>query len=282
MLDELSRRVAPNRRGDHLPRRLDAVLTPPAHAEESSDDARTPSDGPEPDEPRIRLCLLEGFDLVCDDDHIRIDPSAQRLIAFLAIHERSLPRAYVAGRLWPEASERRAAGNLRSALWRLRAQRCDVVEAVDQRLGIGLTVNVDVRRAAAVARALCADDQTLPTAVLDELVLTGELLPGWYDDWLIIERERQRQIRLHALEALCERQAGLGRFAQAILAGLAAVRDDPLRESAHRALIRAHLAEGNPGEALRQYRICAEVLDRELHLQPSGAIAALVAGFSAE
>ena len=50
---------------------------------------------------------------------------------------------------------------------------------------------------------------------------------------------------------------GGGRFALAIIAGLASVSSDPTRESAHRALMRAHLLEGNPSEAIRQYHaIC--------------------------
>jgi DNA-binding SARP family transcriptional activator len=56
--------------------------------------------------------------------------------------------------------------------------------------------------------------------------------PDWYDDWLQMERERFRQLRLHALETLAERFVALGRHAQAIDAALAAVQVDPLRETA--------------------------------------------------
>ena len=80
-----------------------------------------------------------------------------------------------------------------------------------------------------------------------------DLLPDWNEDWVLIERERFRQARLHALEALCDRFSEAGRMMPAIQAGLAAVTADPFRESAHRALIRTHLREGNRSEALRQY-----------------------------
>ena len=88
----------------------------------------------------------------------------------------------------------------------------------------------------------------------DGLLLSRDLLPDWYDDWVAVERERFRQLRVHALERLCDRLVEAERFGEAIEAGLAAMKSEPLRESAHRALVRAHLAEGNRSEALAQYR----------------------------
>ncbi|MET1085898.1 MAG: bacterial transcriptional activator domain-containing protein [Arthrobacter sp.] len=82
--------------------------------------------------------------------------------------------------------------------------------------------------------------------------LGRDLLQGWYDDWLIFDRERLRQIRLHALERLSGWYVSAERFDRAIEAALQAIAGDPLRESAHRCLIRAHLAEGNISEARRQ------------------------------
>jgi DNA-binding SARP family transcriptional activator len=110
------------------------------------------------------------------------------------------------------------------------------------------------------------------------LELSAELLPTWYDDddWLLVERERFHQLRLHALEALCQRLTAAGRYGQAVDAGLAAVAAEPLRESAQRTLIKAHLAEGNYGEANRQYELCRHLLAEELGVQPSNALRELV------
>jgi two-component SAPR family response regulator len=82
--------------------------------------------------------------------------------------------------------------------------------------------------------------------------LSWDLLPTWYDDWLVIDRERQRQTRLHALEEMSRWYVGTARFDNAIEAALQAIAGDPLRESAHRCLMRAHLAEGNLSEARRE------------------------------
>ena len=93
---------------------------------------------------------------------------------------------------------------------------------------------------------------------------------------MVTEREHFRQLRLHALEKLCEQLTDEGRFGQAVEAGLAAVSSEPLRESAHRVLIRAYLKEGNWGEAVRQYEACRQVLRHELGIDPSRVTHALL------
>lgn len=95
------------------------------------------------------------------------------------------------------------------------------------------------------------------------------LLPGWYDDWVIFERERIRQRLLHALEALSRRLIEVGRCAEALDAAISAVGVDPLRESANRILIEAHLAEGNVVEACRTYKRYRDTVRCELGVEPS-------------
>ena len=103
-----------------------------------------------------------------------------------------------------------------------------------------------------------------------------DLLPGWYDDWVIFERERIRQRLLHALEALSRRLVEVNRCAEAIDAAISAVSADPLRESANRVLIEAHLAEGNLIEARRTYERYRDSVGRELGVEPSEQIASLI------
>jgi DNA-binding SARP family transcriptional activator len=108
--------------------------------------------------------------------------------------------------------------------------------------------------------------------------LSLDLLPDWYDDWLVDDREGVRQLRLHALERLTCELSLSGRHAEAIQAALAAVRLEPLRETAHAALIRAHLAEGNRSEAVRQFHRCRELLAAELAVEPSESMRELIYG----
>jgi DNA-binding SARP family transcriptional activator len=104
----------------------------------------------------------------------------------------------------------------------------------------------------------------------------ADLLPGWYDDWVLLERERLRQLRLHALEAMAERLSASGRWADAVLAALAALAADPLRESAHRAVIKVHLAEGNLAEAIRQLHRCERLMIEEVGVLPSALLSELI------
>jgi DNA-binding SARP family transcriptional activator len=95
---------------------------------------------------------------------------------------------------------------------------------------------------------------------------------GWYDDWVLVERERLRQRMLHRLEELSRRLASAGRFADAVEAAIVAIGAEPLRESAQRVLIEAHVAEGNLSEARRIWREYRDLIHRELGVDPSGAL----------
>jgi DNA-binding SARP family transcriptional activator len=105
---------------------------------------------------------------------------------------------------------------------------------------------------------------------------TLELLPGWYDDWTTLERERLRQRVLHALEALSREFRRRGRHAEAVEAALAAVNSEPLRESAQRVLVEAHLGECNWVEAERAFISYRDFLEKELGVSPSRDLNALV------
>ena len=224
---------------------------------------------------RPTLKLLDGFDLVCAGRSVPLPLSAQRLLAFVALHNRPLQRPYVAGSLWLDSPEERAYANLRSALWRLHRCGLQLVQSFGQRLALDPQVIVDLRQAEVLAhRAL---DGTAAGAD-DAAILGGDLLPDWYDDWIVMERERYRQLRLRALDTLCEHLTRAGRLDEALEVGLAAVAGEPLRESSHRAVVRVHLADGNVAEAIRQYRLCRRLLSEQLGLEPSDQMAELLHG----
>ena len=224
----------------------------------------------------LELGLLRGFEVRLRGGVVDLPLSAQRLVAFLALHDRPLQRLHVAGSLWLESSEEHANASLRTTLWRLGRQGCNLVEATGNQLGLAQAVSVDLHEAQAQARRVLRHESATSDDV-DGLSLAGELLPDWYDDWVLLERERFRQLRLHALDALCEELTAAGRYVAAIEAGQASVAAEPLRESAHRLLISAYLAEGNPSEAIRQYRLYRQLLRTELGLEPSRAMEELVA-----
>lgn len=207
---------------------------------------------------------------------------SQRLLAFLALRERVVVRGAAAGSLWPEASEDHAHASLRSAISRLTSVAQEAIVVSHHSLELARHVAVDIRTARALAhRLIDSAGQTAAEADVGSeaiAVLSADLLPDWYDDWAVIEAEDWRQLRLHALDSLTDALIARGSYSDAVAAALAAVRAEPLRETSHAALIRAHLAEGNRAEALQAFARYREMIRTDLGLAPGARISALLAG----
>jgi DNA-binding SARP family transcriptional activator len=152
-----------------------------------------------------RITLIDGFTLrwgrpgagTAGDD---LPHGVQRLVAHLCLAGRPA-RTAVAGDLWPDLPEEQAHASLRSALWRLRKVAPGLIEGVGGALSLVPGVRVDVRELYDWARRVADPRFRAAEVTLPDLGLHGELLPGWYDDFVLLERERLRQVRLHALGA---------------------------------------------------------------------------------
>jgi DNA-binding SARP family transcriptional activator len=221
------------------------------------------------------LRLLGGFELRHDGRAVDVPVSAKRLLAFLAVNHRSMTRTFVAGALWSDTTDAKAAANLRTTLWRLHELPEPAVVASPGALRLSDDMHVDVHRLVALADQL-RDGAGVDPVTIDASTLVGELLPDLWDGWLVFERERLRQISLHALELLCRRLSSSRHHDLAILAGMAAVEADPLRETANRVLVEAHLGEGNVVEAVRHFDRFRDLLRRELGVDPDPSFLRLV------
>ncbi len=219
---------------------------------------------------------MGALELESEGVSVALPASARRLVAFMGLRRGPLARVHVAGALWLDSTEERAAACLRSALWRLNRVAGDIIWSNGRELGLAERVEVDLDAVTVAAQEVLGGSGPIRPELVSRLCDSQDLLPDWYDEWAEVERERFRQIRLHALEQMCERLTAEGRFAEALEAGLAAVRAEPLRESAHRAMIGMHLAEGNVGEAVRQYATCTRLMSSELGVRPSGQIERLL------
>ena len=228
---------------------------------------------------RFQLSLLGGFALRHGNREIPIAANAQRLIALLALNDRPIARLRVAGTLWPESSTHRSLADLRTTLWRVNQAAEGLVAASRSSLALCEDVDVNVRMVIALNRRLKGGAASPAEVDPDTVPLTdlsSDLLPDWYEEWVQDEREGLRQIRLHALEATAVALSDAGRHADAIQAALAAIRLEPLRETAHRTLVEAHIAEGNWSEARRQFQRCRKLLREELGVEPSESIRRLL------
>ncbi|WJV44374.1 AfsR/SARP family transcriptional regulator [Streptomyces flavofungini] len=256
--------------------------------------------------PTLRLRLLGGFLLtreapepacgnpdctdVCPDDpgclearageSLDVPASGRQVLARLALCG-AATRSALAGTLWPDVTEARARASLRTAVWRLNGAGSALTDTHDGALSLSHRVRVDIQDFTRAAHqvlsgdALSAARERMRTAY-HVLLLGRELLPGWQQDWVAFERERLHQLRLHALEALSARLVDRRLYAPALEAALESTRVDPLRESAHRAVVSVHLAEHNLTEAVRQYETFRGLLLRELGVEPSGQFSSML------
>jgi DNA-binding SARP family transcriptional activator len=229
--------------------------------------------------PEFGVAVLGQFRLLRGMRVVRVPRASQRLLALLALHGRNVERAVLAGALWPEASEPHAYSSLRAALTRLQCTARMAVAASQLELGLAEGVTVDIHHAKTLARRLL--DPAIPPAPGDlgasaVASLSADLLPDWYDDWVLVEAEDWRQLRLHALEALAGHLTAAGRWGEAAVAARAAVRGEPFRETSHAALIRVFLAEGNVSEAIREFTSYRALLRDELGLDPTSRLCRLI------
>jgi DNA-binding SARP family transcriptional activator len=231
----------------------------------------------------VQVNLLRGFELMVEGASVEVPSGAQRVVAYLALRERPQLRTSVASALWLDQTEQRASANLRTALWKMHGLRDRVISTRGSYLGIADQVDVDFADVVRGARGLierppASEEVPSPpaasVATLD--LLSGDLLPDWDEDWILFERERLRQLRIHAIEALSSLLRRAGRHAEAVEAGLLAVSADPLRETAHRVLIEAHLSEGNVADARRQFDRFRLLLWDSLGIMPSTDLCRLV------
>jgi DNA-binding SARP family transcriptional activator len=232
------------------------------------------------DRPPAVLHVLDGPCLRVRGQPAVLPESSLRLLVYLAFRRRPAARRVIAATLWPEVPEARAGGNLRSAVWRLRGAGAggNIVDASGTTLALSPDVHVDLRTLSGWAERI-VDGEPAPADLTapDGVDAALDLLPGWYDDWVIVEHERLRTRVLHALEQLSRHLTAAGRHAQAVDAAIAAVCAEPLRETAQRTLIRAHLAEGNLVEAQRAFRTYRQLLATELGVDPAPGLWQLIA-----
>jgi DNA-binding SARP family transcriptional activator len=211
------------------------------------------------------LTLLGSWSLWSGGSEVAATASEQRLVALLALRGRQR-RSYLAGVLWADALDRLGLTRLRNTLSSLRRRCPQLLETSEDTVALRRSVIVDVEELEAGARELAEGrgQSVLVDRYLDLLIGSSELLLGWYEDWIVRERDRLNELRIRALERLVDELLRARRYAEASEAAIAAIQLDPLRESSHRALMRVYVAEGNPALASRQVERYRDILRSEL------------------
>ncbi len=247
------------------------VLTLPGRTQAASPSAQPAHPGP------IELHLLGGFRLLVGGELAQIGETGQRVLAAVACRGRQATRSQIAHVLWPDTTSERAHGNLRTALYRLNRRAPGVAHATSTYIQLAVGMRIDLEQSTRLANRILArgGDKALLNDAL-QANLRDDLLPDWDEEWLADHQYRYRQLRITALESLSAHLASAGYHGAAVQAALVAVQADTLRDSAHEALIRASLAQGNRHEAYTHFTAYRRVLRDELGLEPPAALGRLL------
>jgi DNA-binding SARP family transcriptional activator/tetratricopeptide (TPR) repeat protein len=227
--------------------------------------------------PGLGMRLLGGFEARLASGAVLSLPTrkAQALLAYLGTRPgQAQPRDKLAALLWGETRDRRARDSLRHALVALRKALADADSPVLRADGQMVALDpegVEVDVATFERRVAEGTPQALEHAA--ELY-QGDLLLGFalneplFEDWLVAERERLREMALEGLARLLAHQSRTGGTERAIRTAVRLLALDPLQEAVHRTLMQLYARQDRRGAALKQYQLCVDGLKRELGAEP--------------
>ena len=225
----------------------------------------------------LRIRLLGGFEARLASGTLLRLPSkkAQALLAYLGTRPgQAHSRDKLAAVLWGQTSDHQARDSLRHALAALRKVLADAVPPVLRTEGQTLSLDPDGVEADAVTFERWVRQGTLPALEEAAELYRGDLLLGFgvseplFEEWLVAERERLREMALDALTRLLALQSKTVDTERAIRTAVRLLALDPLQEAVHRTLMQLYDRQGRRGAALRQYQLCVDRLRRELGTEP--------------
>jgi TolB-like protein/DNA-binding SARP family transcriptional activator len=211
--------------------------------------------------------VLGGFELTgAGGGDLTLSGKKLRALIALLVLPPSLgwSREQVTALLWGDRDEELARGSLRQALAELRRVLGDAAVVADRET-VALDPAFVTSDAADFAALSAAGQWDEAVALYRGDLLTGISLPnGAFADWLLVERTRLHDLAVRLLIRLLERRSGDAAIATALrLQDL-----DPDREETYRTLMRLYAAKGDRSQALRQYQLCRDRLQRELGVRP--------------
>jgi DNA-binding SARP family transcriptional activator/tetratricopeptide (TPR) repeat protein len=226
---------------------------------------------------RLELSLLGGLEARLPSGQVLALPgrTGPALLAYLAVRPgRWHARDSVAALLWPEVPATRARHRLRQTLVVLRQALAPVGRTCLLDSGEALAVDADVVTVDVTAFESAAAEST-PVALERAVALyRGDFLAGLgmvagpFEEWLLTERERLREMAVDGLARLLAHQMQGGRHQGAVETAGRLLAIDSTQEAVHRTLMRLHARQGRRSAALRQYESCVAALRRELGVEP--------------
>ena len=224
--------------------------------------------------PMVKLKVLGEWRLEEGGEIVILGVRQQRLLAALAIHGRK-SRHFYSGLLWPECTEARALGSLRAAIFTVAQRLPKAIVSNGSEVHLADWIEIDLSQ----LREVLARPLGNP-GIMREPWFTGptsvELLPGWCDEWVLLEQHHLRRLYLATAECAAYELLQQGDFygALAIAENIHAL--EPLRESTVRIVMQAHLALGNHSEAVVVFRQFWARTAQELGTRPTDNLKQLI------
>jgi len=243
--------------------------------------------------PAVLICLLGGFRVLKAGARVSVRSGGKTaaLLASLALRDRHrASREELIETLWPEADASRSGHALNSLVYALRQLLGDALEGAPPiiysagvyQLNVDAGVKVDIVQFDALSRTaeqnLRQGNVTAAVRLWRQAVALyhGDVCTG-VDDGVrtIVQRERLRALYLSLLGSLADQSFRDRDYAAALDHTLRLLSHDPCREDAHRLTMRCHVRLGERAQALRQYRVCEQILASEFDARPEPATVAL-------
>lgn len=237
----------------------------------------------------LRISLLGRMTLSIGVQHPEMTHTVQALLAYLVLHrQRTHPRELLASVFWGDYPDKRAQNSLRTTLWRLRRMLEPEGTARGTYLATTRTHAVGFNRDS----AYWLDVERFETGVLEALdkpvnkmlaqdaaaledalaLYQGDLLDGFYEEWVLPERERFYQLYLKGTKHLMCFYHCAGRYEEALNCGQLILQNDPLQEDTHFEIMKLYAENGQRALAIRQFEMCRETLVSELGIEPMAQI----------
>jgi DNA-binding SARP family transcriptional activator len=234
------------------------------------------------------ICLLGPFRVLKHGQQLPLRGGGKMngLLSALALREhQQATRDALLETLWPEIESDRASQSLNTLVHASRRLLADALAGLPPlvrtndgyRLNLSAGIDVDTLRFDACTetgmRRLRMGDRAGAVATFEEAtrIYRGDLCPGGNSLRMLIERERLRALYLGVLAQLADHHCDAGDYAAASQYAQRLLLYDPCREDAHRVVMRCCARLGQRAQAMKQYRLCRDILRREFQAEPEAA-----------
>ncbi len=219
----------------------------------------------------LEVRLLGKFEIRVDGHPVEIKlRAAQSLLAYLLLNsEIEHRREQLAGVIWPDMTDATARANLRHTLWVIRKALGKHDYLLTDDLAVSCNTTLDYWLDTSALTGKTALDATADDLIASVSLYGGELLPGFYDDWVVLERERLQAAYERKMALLLDKLVETQRWPEVLDWGERWIALGRVPEPAYRALMSAHAGLEDMANVATVYQRCVAALQNELGVEVS-------------